>query len=198
MAVKKLNLAVFISGRGSNLQSLIDACSDPEFPANISLVLSNRPEVLGLQKAENASIPAITVDHKNYESKALFENALQAELEKHPVDIICLAGFMRILSAEFVARWGGKIINIHPSLLPDYKGLNTYERALADGQDKSGCTVHFVTPEIDDGEIIIQKEVRILPDDTPDILAKRILVQEHIAYPEAIRVIAKSKGSGEL
>lgn len=193
MTGKKLNLAVFISGRGSNLQSIIDACRNPDFPARISFVLSNKSEAYGLERAHKSGIPTAVVLHKDYPTREAFEDAMMAELARHPVDLICLAGFMRILTPHFINRWPDKIINIHPSLLPDYKGLHTHERALADGKKEVGCTIHYVVPEMDSGPIIMQKRVPILPGDTPDTLAARVLEQEHIAYPEAIRKLANKR-----
>jgi phosphoribosylglycinamide formyltransferase-1 len=192
MARQKIKLAVFISGRGSNAQALIDACENPDFPAEIVLLLSNRPDALGLARAEKAGIATEIVDHKAFADKASFEAALQAALTAYDVDLICLAGFMRLLSGDFLAHWPQKVINIHPSLLPDYKGLNTHERALADKRTQSGCTVHYVVAEMDAGEIIVQKAVPIIGGDTPTTLAARILEQEHIAYPEAVQMIAQN------
>jgi phosphoribosylglycinamide formyltransferase-1 len=185
-----LRLAVLISGRGSNLQSLIDACADPAFPARIAVVISNKADAYGLVRAQQAGIPAITVSHKDFVSREAFEDALLGALAPHHIDLVCLAGFMRVLTPRFITPWAGKMLNIHPSLLPAYKGLHTHERAIAAGEKESGCTVHFVTPDLDDGPVLVQKRVPILPDDTPDTLAPRILEQEHIAYPEAIRLIA--------
>lgn len=190
MAVDKINLAILISGRGSNMEALIDACAAPAFPARVSVVISNRPDAAGLAKASAAGIATEIVDHKNFPDKETFEAALRAALEKHPADLICLAGFMRILSADFIARWPERIINIHPSLLPDYKGLNTHERVLADGGLETGCTVHYVIPAMDEGPAILQKKVPVRPGDTPESLAARVLEQEHIVYPEAVRLLA--------
>lgn len=190
MANKKIKIAVFISGRGSNAQALIDACQDPDYPAEIVLLLSNRPEAGGLARAHEAGIETAVVDHKDYKGdKAGFEAAIQNVLAGYDVDLICLAGFMRILSADFLNEWPDRVINIHPSLLPDYKGLHTHERAIADGKSESGCSVHYVVPETDAGPLIVQKSVPIMANDTPDDLAARILVQEHIAYPEAVRIV---------
>ncbi len=188
---EKLKLAVLISGRGSNLQSIIDACKQDDFPAEISVVISNRPDAYGIKRAEKAGIKIKIIDHKNYEDRASFEEDLHNELIKYQPDIIVLAGFMRILTADFVRKWQDHIINIHPSLLPDYKGLNTHARALADNKKEAGCTVHYVVPEMDSGPIIVQKKVPIIKGDTPETLAERVLKQEHIAYPEAIRIVAK-------
>lgn len=194
----RLSLAVFISGQGSNLQALIDACADDAFPARIAGVYSNKPEAYGLQRAQDVGIQTYVIDHRAYEDRAAFETALLKMLDDGPaIDVICLAGFMRILSASFIEAFHkeGKnraIINIHPSLLPAYKGLNTHARALADGASEAGCSVHYVTPDLDSGDIIVQKRVPILADDTPETLASRVLEQEHSAYPQAIEQLAKS------
>ncbi len=192
MGVKKLKLAVFISGRGSNMLSILEACKSDDFPAEIVLVLSNRPDAQGLLIAQNAGIPTEIVDHTEYDDRHSFEVELTERLEKYDVDLIILAGFMRILTPFFVEGWPNKIINIHPSLLPDYKGLNTHERAIKDARDEAGCTVHYVIPDLDSGPTILQKRVPVLEGDTPEILAQRVLEQEHIAYPEANRKIASS------
>jgi phosphoribosylglycinamide formyltransferase 1 len=190
--MEKLNLAVLISGRGSNLQALIDACSETDFPAQIKVVISNRPGVQGLERAQSAGIKTEIVDHEDFDSRDLFENALQETLDRYDVDLICLAGFMRLLGRDFVERWHNAIVNIHPSLLPAYKGLNTHERVLEDGCAETGCTVHYVRAEMDSGPIIAQRVVKVLPGDTVDILAARVLEEEHKTYPDAIRVIAES------
>lgn len=184
-----LNLAVFISGNGSNLQALIDACANPDFPARIALVFSNKAEAYGLERAAKAEIPTEVLSHKGFASREEYDAAVLDILGRYPVDLVCLAGFMRLITPVLINPWEGRMINIHPSLLPAYKGLDTHARVLADGQKKHGCTVHFVVPEMDAGPIILQKEVAVLPGDTPDILAARVLEQEHIAYPEAIRKI---------
>lgn len=189
----KLNLAVLISGRGSNLQSIIDACAHTDFPAHIRVVVSNEPEAYGLQRAMAVGIPTEIVPHKSYPSRREFEEALAATLQNYPVDLICLAGFMRVLTPEFVSHWEGRILNIHPSLLPAYPGLHTHERVLQGGDKESGCTIHFVTPGLDEGPTLVQRRVPVLSHDTPDTLAARVLEQEHIAYPEAIRLIALGK-----
>lgn len=186
----RIKLAVLVSGRGSNLQSIIDACENPEFPAEISLVISNKPDAYALTRAEKAGISIVVIDHKKFANKEEFETALQETLQAQQIDLVCLAGFMRVLTAPFVNHWQNRIINIHPSLLPKFKGLQTHERALTAGEAESGCTVHFVTPGMDEGPIIIQKSVPIEPGDTPETLAARILEQEHIAYPEAIHILA--------
>ncbi len=192
MAPQRLNLGILISGRGSNMQALIEACRDESFPARAAVVIANRPDAGGIGKAAAAGIATAIVDHKNFPDKPSFEQALEAELQRHDTELVCLAGFMRILSASFIQRRAGRIINIHPSLLPDYKGLDTHARALADGREKSGCTVHYVIPEMDAGPVILQKQVAIVPGDTADSLAARVLAEEHKAYPEAVRLIAPS------
>lgn len=188
-----LSLAVLISGRGSNLQSLIESCAREDFPARIAVVISNRPEAAGLDRARKAGIPTEIVDHRLFKDRESFEGALDATLRRYPLDLICLAGFMRILTSGFVEKWPDRIINIHPSLLPDYKGLDTHARALADGRAEAGCTIHFVRPAMDDGPILLQKRVAVQPQDTVDTLAARVLEQEHIAYPEAVRLIAEGR-----
>lgn len=188
---RKLNLAVLISGRGSNLQSLIDACKKPEFPAQIQVVISNIPDAYGLERAKLASIPAHVVNHKDFKSREDFEEALLNQLQDYDIDLICLAGFMRILTPHFIEKWPYRLINIHPALLPKYKGLHTHERAIEAKDTESGCTVHYVNYGVDEGEIILQKITPILPDDTPQTLANRVLIQEHLAYPEAICLLAE-------
>ncbi len=195
MGVSKINLAILISGRGSNMEALIRACAAPDFPARVAVVVSNRPDAAGLAWAAEAGIATETVDHKQFPDKASFEEVLQKTLARYPVDLICLAGFMRLLSADFIKYWPDCIVNIHPSLLPDYKGLDTHERALADGRRETGCTVHYVIPAMDEGPTILQKKVSVLANDTPDSLGARVLAQEHIAYPEAVRMIAEKLGN---
>lgn len=193
MANKKLKLAVLISGRGSNMQALARACQQPDYPAEISVVLSNSQKAEGLLWAQEHDIPTEIVDNKTCLSREGFESVLQEKLSPYNIDLICLAGFMRLLSESFVKEWYNKIINIHPSLLPDYKGLNTHERVIADKCNKSGCTVHFVRSRMDSGPIIMQKAVAVLPNDTAETLAARVLKEEHLAYPEAIALIASRK-----
>ena len=195
----KLNLAVLISGGGSNLQAIIDACKDSDFPATVRVVISNTPGAYGLTRAENAGIPAITIDHKNYRTRQDFEEALTDVLSGHDIDLICLAGFMRILTPAFIAKWPRKIINTHPSLLPKFGGegmygMRVHQAVLDSGEQYSGSTIHYVIPEVDKGEIIIQKQVDIHRDDTAETLAKRVLASEHLAYPEAIKQIALKSG----
>lgn len=189
--MKKIRLAILISGRGSNMEALIQACAQPDFPAEAAIVISNRPDAGGIEKAEAAGIKTAIVDHRQYQSRAAFEAVLQETILKFaPVDLVCLAGFMRVLTPGFVNLWEDRMINIHPSLLPDYKGLDTHARVLADGKTETGCTVHYVVPEMDDGPVIVQRRVPVLAGDTPDTLATRILAEEHGAYIEAVRIIA--------
>ncbi|MFN6978887.1 MAG: phosphoribosylglycinamide formyltransferase [Gemmobacter sp.] len=183
----RLNLAILISGRGSNMEALLQAAENPDFPAKPVLVLSNRPDAKGLETAAAAGIPARAIDHTLYgKDREAFERALDAALTEAGTEIIALAGFMRVLTPWFVTRWAGRMINIHPSLLPKYKGLHTHQRAIEAGDAEAGCTVHWVSPGVDEGEIIAQAAVPILPGDTPDTLAARILPEEHRLYPQAL------------
>lgn len=176
------------------MRSIAAACAAPDFPARIALVLSNRPDAAGLDYARRAGFVTAAVDHKLFPDKKSFETAIRDVLKDYTIDLICLAGFMRILSADFIAAHPpDSIINIHPSLLPAYKGLDTHARVLADGAPETGCTVHYVVPELDAGPIILQKKVTVLPCDTPSSLAEKVLEKEHEAYPEAIRIIAAEK-----
>lgn len=172
------------------MASLIAAAREPEFPAEIALVLSNKPDAPGLAAAKAQGIATAAVDHKIYAGREAFEGSLQKMLDAHRIDFICLAGFMRILTPSFVQRWEGRLINIHPSLLPSYKGLHTHERALADGVKVHGCSVHYVVAEMDAGPIIAQAAVAVLDDDTPGSLGARVLEQEHVIYPLALRLAA--------
>ncbi|MDD9745622.1 MULTISPECIES: phosphoribosylglycinamide formyltransferase [Marinovum] len=182
-----LRVAILISGGGSNMVTLVDSMTG-DHPARPCLVLSNRPDAGGLDKARARGIEVAVVDHRPFgKDRAGFETELQAALEAARPDILCLAGFMRVLTAEFVTRWQGRMLNIHPSLLPKYKGLDTHARALAAGDAEAGCSVHLVTPELDDGPVLGQTEVRIAPDDTPESLAARVLVEEHRLYPAVLR-----------
>ncbi|MBN2751752.1 MAG: phosphoribosylglycinamide formyltransferase [Rhodospirillaceae bacterium] len=193
MTTKHLRLGVLISGRGSNLQSLIAACADPTFPAEVALVISNIPGVAGLDRAAEAGVTTAVIDHTAYAGRDSFETAVTEALAAADVDLICLAGFMRLLTPGFVSRWHDRLINIHPSLLPAYKGLHTHQRALADGVRFTGCTVHFVRSDMDAGPIIVQAAVPTLPSDTPDILSERVLENEHVIYPQAVRLIAEGR-----
>jgi len=189
----RLKVGVCVSGRGSNLQALIDACGQSDFPAEIALVVSNVGGVQGLERAEKAGIDTATIEHGDFDGRQAFERAVTQALEEAGTELVCLAGFMRILSPEFCERWSGRLLNIHPSLLPAFKGLDVQQLAIDAGVRFSGCTVHFVTPEMDAGPIIIQAVVPILADDTADALAARILEQEHRIYPEAVRLFAEGR-----
>jgi phosphoribosylglycinamide formyltransferase 1 len=191
--VSRKRTAIFISGRGSNMRSLVEAAKAPDYPAEIALVLSNRPEAEGLVFAKSQGIATAAVDHKIYAGRDEFEKSVQVLLDLHRIELICLAGFMRLLTAHFVRAWEHRLINIHPALLPAYRGLHTHERALADGVKIHGCTVHFVVPEMDQGPIIAQAAIAVLDDDTPDTLAARVLAQEHLIYPAALARVASGK-----
>jgi len=191
-AMARKRVAVLISGRGSNMVSLIEAARAPTYPAEIALVVSNRPDAAGLAHARAAGIETAVVDHTTFgKDREAFERALQAVLETHRIELVCLAGFMRLLTAWFVARWEGRLLNIHPALLPALKGLHTHARAIAAGAKTHGATVHFVVPEMDSGPIVAQAEVPVLEGDTPQTLAARVLAVEHRIYPEALRRVAE-------
>ncbi len=189
----RLRVAVLISGRGSNLQALIDACTDPAFPAEISLVISNNPDAAGLARAERAGIPTRVIPHKQFPDRPSFDAVVERALEEVGVELVCLAGFMRIFSDGFVARWRDRMINIHPSLLPAFKGLKVHEQVLAAGVRFTGCTVHFVRPAMDEGPIIVQAAVAVLSGDDPTRLAERVLAEEHMIYPLALRLIGEGR-----
>jgi len=190
----KQRVAILISGRGSNMASLIAAAKDDSYPAEIALVLSNRPDAAGLDRAKRQGIATAVVDHTRYgKDRAAFEHALQDVLTAHRIDLVCLAGFMRLLTPWFVGQWQGRMLNIHPALLPAFKGLHTHERALEAGVKTHGATVHFVSAEMDSGEIIAQAEVPVLDGDTPDTLAARVLEAEHRIYPQALRQVAEGR-----
>ncbi len=186
----KRRVAVLISGRGSNLKALIDAAAAPDYPAEIALVVSNRADAPGLQHAAAAGIAAEVIPHRDFADRESYDAALDEKLRAAEIDLVCLAGFMRILSAGFVSRWHGRMINIHPSLLPAFKGLAPQQQAIDAGARLSGCTVHFVTAEMDDGPALLQAAVPIDPDDDANSLAARILAVEHRAYPAALRWLA--------
>ena len=175
------------------MTALVEAARDPAYPAEIVGVFSNRADAAGLQYAWLAGVPTAVRSHKDFVDKAAFEGALEAELAAWRPEILCLAGFMRLLSAEFCTRWAGRLINIHPSLLPRHKGLNTHEAAIAAGDAEHGCTVHFVTPGMDEGPIIAQARVAVLPGDTAESLAARVLVEEHKLYPRALAMLARGE-----
>ncbi len=190
MAKKKI--AVLISGSGSNLQALIDAAAAADYPAEIVVVISNKAEAYGLIRAKNSGIATHVINHKDYDSREAFDNEIQRILLGYGVDIVCLAGFMRMLSPQFVNRWPGKMLNIHPSLLPAFKGAHAVHDALAAGAKETGCTVHFVTEEMDAGPIVLQAQVPVLPSDSEKTLLERIHAEEHRIYPLALRKIAES------
>jgi phosphoribosylglycinamide formyltransferase-1 len=193
-AMAKKRVAVLISGRGSNMASLIAAAKDDSYPAEIALVLSNRPDAPGLANAKRQGITTAVVDHTHYgKDREAFERALQDVLAAHRIDLVCLAGFMRLLTPWFVGQWQARMLNIHPALLPAFKGLHTHERALEAGVKTHGATVHFVSAEMDSGEIIAQAEVPVRPGDTPDTLAARVLEAEHRIYPQALRQVAEGR-----
>lgn len=188
-----MRIGVLISGRGSNLQALIDAGRDPAFPARIATVISNEPGAAGLTRARAAGIPTVTINHRDFPNRAAFEESLNAALAAAGVELVCLAGFMRLLTEGFVRHWWDRLINIHPSLLPAFRGLHVHEAVLAYGARFSGCTVHYVRPAMDDGPIIAQAAVPVLADDDADRLAARILAEEHRIYPLAVRLIAERR-----
>jgi phosphoribosylglycinamide formyltransferase-1 len=191
MARKRV--AILISGRGSNMAALVAAACAPDYPAEIVRVIASRPDAAGIAIAAKAGVPTAVVDAKAHSNRPAFETALDTELAKVNVEIICLAGFMRLLSPEFVRRWRDRLINIHPSLLPAFPGLDTHARAIAAGVPEHGCTVHFVREGVDDGPIIAQAVVPVLSSDTPDTLAARVLVEEHRLYPTALALVASGR-----
>jgi phosphoribosylglycinamide formyltransferase-1 len=190
--IPRVRTAVLISGRGSNMSALIEAARSPDFAAEVVLVLSDEPAAAGLATARKAGIGSEALDFRTYPGKSAFEAALDARLRAACVEILCLAGFMRILSPRFVERWKGRVLNIHPSLLPDLRGLNTHQRALDQGLAEHGCTVHFVAAEVDAGPIVAQARVPVLPGDDAGTLAARVLAEEHRIYPEALNAVARS------
>ena len=189
----RAHTAILISGRGSNMRSLIAAAADPAFPAEIVLVISNIGSAEGLKHAANAGIATKVIPHKPFPSREAFDAEIDAALHEAGVEIVCLAGFMRILSDWFARRWEGRLLNIHPSLLPSFKGVHVHEQVLQAGVRVSGCTVHFVVPELDAGPIVAQATVPVEPGDTPDTLAARVLQVEHKLYPEALKLLAEGK-----
>jgi phosphoribosylglycinamide formyltransferase-1 len=192
-AVSETRVGVLISGRGSNMASLIEAAAQPGYPAEIVTVISNKADAGGLARAEDAGIDTVVIDHKAHADRASFDAALDAALEDAKVELVCLAGFMRLLTPGFTEKWRGRMINIHPALLPSFRGLHTHERALEAGVKIHGCTAHFVTPEMDVGPIIMQAAVPVLEGDTAELLAARVLAQEHIIYPAALRLICEGR-----
>jgi phosphoribosylglycinamide formyltransferase 1 len=190
--MKKKRVAVLISGRGSNMMALVKACANPDYPAEIICVISNRPDAAGLDFARGQSIPAYAIDHRSFPSRETFDAKVNDVLQSHHLDLVCCAGFMRIMTPALIRPWAGRMLNIHPSLLPAYPGLHTHKRAIADGARVAGCTVHVVTEELDAGPIIAQATVPVLPDDTPETLQARVLEQEHPLYVKALELVAKS------
>ena len=188
--MRKLRTGVLISGRGSNLAALIEAACDPAYPADIICVVSNRPDAGGLLLAKAKGIATHVVDHRSYHSRESFDAALNNYLQSQKLDLVACAGFMRIMTPVLLEPWAGKMINIHPSLLPLYKGLHTHERALAEGATVHGCTAHFVSAELDGGPVIAQAQVPVLPGDTVETLSARVLEAEHRLYPQALAKVA--------
>jgi phosphoribosylglycinamide formyltransferase-1 len=192
--MSRKRVAVLISGRGSNMAALIEAAKAKDYPAEIALVLSNRPDAGGLDTARANKIAAEVVDHTKFgKDRAAFEHAVQAAVEKHRIDLICLAGFMRLLTPWFVGQWQNRMLNIHPALLPAFKGLDTHKRALEAGAKVHGATVHFVVPEMDSGPVIMQGAVAVRGDDTEQSLAARVLAVEHRIYPAALKAVAENR-----
>jgi len=189
----RVRLGVLISGRGSNMESLIEAAHDPAYPAEVVLVVANRPDAGGLSKAKAAGVRALAVDHRPFKGdREAHERAVDAELRRAGVELVALAGYMRILTPWFVNAWKGRLLNIHPSLLPHFPGVDTHARALAAGHERHGCTVHWVIDELDAGPAVARAEVPVLPGDTADTLAARVLVEEHRLYPRAVAEAARS------
>jgi phosphoribosylglycinamide formyltransferase 1 len=192
--MSRKRVAILISGRGSNMAALIEAAKDPGYPAEIALVLSNRADAGGLAMATQAGVTTAVLDHKPFgKDRAAFEAALQSVLDRHRIALICLGGFMRLFSAPFVERWSGRMLNIHPSLLPSFPGLDPHGQAIRAGVTISGATVHFVIPETDAGPIIMQAAVPVAGDDTAEVLAARVLQAEHRIYPQALRLLAEGR-----
>jgi phosphoribosylglycinamide formyltransferase 1 len=190
----KKRVAVLISGRGSNMVALIEAAKAKDYPAEIVLVVSNLPDASGLDRAHEDSIATAVVDHRKFgKDREAFEHALDEELKAHHIELVCLAGFMRLLTPWFVTRWSGRLLNIHPALLPQFKGLHTHRRAIEAGAERHGATVHFVVPEMDAGPIIVQDSVPVLKSDTEDTLATRVLAVEHRIYPQALCLVAEGR-----
>ena len=192
-AIQKIRLVVLISGRGSNLQAILDQAVSGELPVEVAAVVSNRPGVHGLERARQAGVPALELDHKNFADRPEFEAALIETIDHRQPDLVVLAGFMRVLTAGFTEHYRGRLLNIHPSLLPKFRGLHTHERAIAAGETEHGASIHFVTAELDGGPVIVQARVLVLPGDDTDALAARVLEQEHRLYPLAIRWFAEQR-----
>ena len=182
-------IGIFISGRGSNLKSIVDACKEKEYPAEIKVVFSNNKNAPGLSFAKENNLEAITLDYHNFKNTEEYEEKIISLLKPYHLELICLAGYMKILSKKLIDHYPNKIINIHPSLLPKYKGLNTHQRVLENNETKTGCTVHYVNQEMDGGKIILQREVEISAEDTETSVSKKVLKEEHIIYPKAIKLV---------
>lgn len=193
MSARKRVAGVLISGSGSNLQALINACAHEDFPARIGVVISNKSEAYGLKRAQDAGIATHVINHRDFSGREAFDAALHAALLEHGVELVCLAGFMRLLTPGFVQLWHNRLLNIHPSLLPAFKGLHTHEAALKAGVRFSGCTVHLVRAEMDVGPIVIQAAVPVHEDETPETLGARVLAEEHRCYPQALRWLAEGR-----
>jgi phosphoribosylglycinamide formyltransferase-1 len=191
--VAKLKVGVLISGRGSNLQALIDAASADDYPAEIVTVISNVPGAVGLERAAKAGIPTNVVDHRDFQNRETFEDALNDVLSAAAVELLCLAGFMRLVTDGFAGRWRDRLVNVHPSLLPAFKGLDVHQRVIEAGVRFTGCTVHFLRPAMDEGPIIVQAVVPVQADDDASALAARVLAEEHRIYPLALRLIAEGR-----
>ena len=191
--LQKTRLVVLISGRGSNLQAILDQAASGELPVEVAAVISNRPGVQGLERARQSGVPALELDHKNFADRPAFEAALIELIDRYQPDLVALAGFMRVLTPGFTDHYRGRLFNIHPSLLPKFRGLHTHERAIAAGETEHGASIHFVTAELDGGPVIVQAKVPVLPGDDPDTLAARVLEQEHRLYPLAIRWFAEGR-----
>ena len=194
MSVEKsrpIRIAILFSGRGSNMQTLANHIAQPEVNAEFTVAITNRPQAGGIDICKQLGVACHIIDHETFDARAAFDAALDDILRSAKIDLICCAGFMRLLTADFVNGWPDRLLNIHPSLLPKYKGLHTHKRALEAGDKEHGCTVHYMRPEMDDGPIIVQKKVPVRDDDTPDSLTQRVIEQEHIAYAEALDVVLK-------
>lgn len=189
----KRRVGILISGRGSNMEALIDACRADDFPARVCVVLSNRADAPGLETARRAGIPAVSIDHKAFPDRESFDDAVNEALRENECEVLCNAGFMRLHSDRFVQTWLNRHLNVHPSILPAYKGLHTHERVLHDGVRISGCSVHLVRTEMDTGPVIVQAAVPVRNDDTPDSLAARVLAAEHRIYPLALRLFCEGR-----
>lgn len=184
--MSRLRLGILISGRGSNMEQLLKAASAPDYPAQPAIVVSNKTDAEGLSIASSMGVPVTAIPHKQFDTREAFEQALDGALRDADVEILALAGFMRVLTPWFVSRWQGRMLNIHPSLLPKYPGLDTHARAIEAEDEEAGCSVHWVTEGVDEGAVIAQARVPIRPDDTPQTLADRVLIEEHGLYPHAL------------